>query len=187
MTKPFYHQSDQQDTQVFDEPNKKEFHVEKPRTNWEIKVPQIKLIDNEGTFIGLMSVKDAVYKAKDLGLDLVEIVPTEKPPVCKIMDLNKWIYEQKKKAKANTQKAPETHEIRLTPNTGNHDIEIKARKAIEFLKEGSKIILQFKTKGREARLYSIMKEVAERFAKAVETHATMEYTGECFILHPKKD
>lgn len=187
MTKPFYHQSDQQNEPIFDEPEKKEFHVEKPRVNWEIKVPQIKLVDSNGTFIGLMNVKDAVYKAKDAGLDLVEIVPTEKPPICKIMDLNKWIFEQKKKAKSNVHKAPATHEIRLTPNTGDHDISIKAKKAIEFLKEGSKIILQFKTKGREAKLYHIMKEIAEKFAKAVETHATMEYTGECFILHPKKD
>lgn len=186
MTKPFYHQEPQEDI-VYDEPNKKEVKIEKPRTNWEIKVPQIKLVDNEGKFIGLMNVKDAVYKAKDIGLDLVEIVPTENPPICKIMDLNKWIFEQKKKAKSNIHKAPALHEIRLTPNTGDHDIEIKAKKAIEFLKEGSKIILQFKTKGREARLYEIMKGVAQRFAKAVETHATMEYTGESFILHPKKD
>lgn len=186
MTKPHYH--DQQDDQVFEEhedSNKKEVHVEKPRTNWEIKVPAVHLIDQNGDFIGVMSVKEAVIKAKTANLDLVEIVPKNKPPVCKIMDLGKWMFEQKKKAKSNIHKAPPMHEIRLTPNTEIHDIEIKARKATEFLKNGSKIILQFKTKGREASKHALIKEVADKFAKAVEEHATLEYTGECFILHPK--
>jgi translation initiation factor IF-3 len=182
MTKPFFKDQDQDESS---DEHKKEIHIDKPRTNWEIKVPQIHLIDQNGTFIGLTTVKEGVIKAKEANLDLVEIVPNHKPPVCKIMDLGKWIFEQKKKAKSNIHKAPPTHEIRLTPNTEQHDIEIKAKKAIEFLKEGSKIILQFKTKGREAKKQDLIEIVAVKFAKAVEEHAVMENTGECFILSPK--
>lgn len=186
MNKPYYKEPQVEETFEEDyESHKKEVHVEKPRTNWEIKVPAIHLIDQNGEFVGIMSVKDAVTKAKAANLDLVEIVPNNKPPVCKIMDLGKWMFEQKKKAKSNMHKAPPLHEIRLTPNTESHDIEIKAKKAIEFLQEGSKIILQFKTKGREASKVQLIREVAEKFAKAVEAHATMEIKGDTFILSPK--
>lgn len=172
-------------SQEYEEPHKKEVYVEKPRTNWEIKVPQVKVIGPEGEFLGLMVTKDAVYKAKDAGLDLVEIVPTEKPPVCKIMNLGKWIFEQKKKKKENQHKAPPMHEIRLTPNTEQHDIEIKAKKAIEFLQQGSKIIIQFKTKGRESQKHDLMKNVAIKFHAAVAEFADMEIKDHTYILTPK--
>lgn len=178
---PFQQNNDEQ----YEHSNRKDVHVDKPRTNWEIKVPTVHLIDQNGDFLGILNTKDAIFKAKDINLDLVEIDPKHKPPVCKIMDLGKWIFEQKKKAKSNIHKAPPLHEIRLTPNTELHDIEIKAKKAIEFLKEGSKIVLQFKTKGRESKKFDLIKLVAEKFAKAVESHATMENTGEGFILTPK--
>ena len=159
--------------------------VDRPRTNWEIKVPQVRVIGPDGEFLGVMMTKDAVYKAKDLFLDLVEIVPTEKPPVCKIMDLGKWIYAEKKKHKDNTHKTPQMHEIRLTPNTEQHDIEIKARKALEFLKTGSKVSIQFKTKGREAKKFDLMKKIAMKFYDILKEHAEMDFTGDTFILHPK--
>lgn len=165
--------------------NKEDIEVEKPRSNWEIKLPQITLIDENGHFCGLVSTKDAIQKARDVGLDLIEINQNSKPSLCKIMNLGKFLFEKKKKKKENVHKSPPTHEIRLTPNTEDHDLEIKAKKAIEFLKEGSKVTIQFKTKGREAKMYSQIKNVAERFTKFIENYSTLEFKDNTYIFHPK--
>lgn len=164
---------------------KEEVNVDRPRTNGEIRLPQIKLIDQDGNFVGVIRTTDALQRAYAVGLDLVEIVPTEKPPICKIMDLGKYIFDLRKKKKANTHKAPEDHEIRLTPNTETHDIKIKAKKAIEFLKDGSKVIIQFKAKGREVKNVERMKEIALEFYKEVESVASLETKDNTYILHPK--
>jgi translation initiation factor IF-3 len=168
-----------------EETNKHEIEVEKPRTNHEIRIPQVKLIDASGTFVGIIRTDEALKRAYAAGLDLVEIVPTEKPPICKIMDLGKYIFDLKKKKKSNTHKAPPTHEIRLTPSTEIHDIQIKAKKALEFLTTGSKVILNFKAKGREAKKTDLMKAVAMQFFNEVSAHATMETVDNTYILHPK--
>lgn len=159
--------------------------INRPRINHEIKVYKVRLIDQNGNNVGIVDTRDALNRARDAVLDLVEVSPTTNPPVCKIMDFRKYIFEQKKKMKENTHKAPETHEIRLTPNIDQHDIEVKARKATEFLEDGSKVILVFKVKGREAKQTEFINDVVKRFYALVDKLATLENKGEVFILHPR--
>lgn len=158
---------------------------ERPKMNYEIKHFKIRLINELGENEGVVSTKDAIYKAKDKGLDLIELNPNSNPPVCKIMDLGKYIFEQKKHKKETKQKAIENHEIRLTPSIGEHDLEIKSKKAVEFLSKGSKVFLQFKLKGREAKKYDLIKAVAERFYGYVKDIANLEHKGDGFTLVPK--
>jgi translation initiation factor IF-3 len=200
MTKINYHDHNKQDhihgenllpamqpqkSQIMKDLNANREIQDRPRINNEIRVYKVRLIDSKGDNVGVVDIRDALYKAREAGLDLVEVVPTSQPPVCKIMDLGKWLFEKKKKAKENTHKAPETHEIRLTPVINIHDIEIKSKKAIEFLSEGSKVILHFKVKGREAKHKELIVAVAQKFFEFVKEKATLEEKGGVYILSPK--
>ena len=158
---------------------------DRPRINDEIKCYNVRVIDNNGNNIGVITPREALQRAKQLGLDLVEVSPSAKPPVCKIMDFGKFLFEKRKKQKESFQKAPETHEIRLTPCIGVHDIEIKAKKALEFLTEGSKVILQFKLRGRETKHPELIKEVINKFYDFVKEKAVLESKGGSYTLVPK--
>jgi translation initiation factor IF-3 len=157
------------------------------RINEHIKSFKIRLIDDTGNNVGIIDTRDALAKSRQVGLDLVEVSPQAKPPVCKIMDYRKYIFEQKKKAKGNNHKSPETRELRLSISIGLHDLEIKARKAQEFLDEGSKVILSFKVSGREASKTELINDIAKRFYTLVEHSSTMESKGGVFILTPKAE
>jgi translation initiation factor IF-3 len=158
---------------------------ERPRINEEIRTFKIRVIDHNGNNLGVINNRDALYKAREAGFDLVEVSPQATPPVCKIMDFGKYMFELKKKRKDNEHKSPETKEIRLTPAIGQGDLEIKARKALEFLEEGSKVILSFKLRGREASKTEFVKDVVARFYAIVETKSTLESKGGVHILTPK--
>ncbi len=117
--------------------------------NEKIRHPEIRLV-GENVTPGVYSVKDALDKANALGLDLVEISPNAVPPVCKIVEYNKFLYEKKKKEKeikAHAKKV-EVKEIRFTPNTDEHDVEFKAKHAENFLKDGDKVRTFVMFKGR---------------------------------------
>ena len=146
---------------------------------------QIRLIDSNGDNLGLFTVKDAITKAKSIGLDLIEINPIAKPPVCKIMDLGKYMFEVKKRKKENSQKPPETKEIRLTPSIGEHDLIIKSKKVEEFLDNGSKVIIQFKLKGREAKKYDLIKAIVIKFHELLKDKCNLEMKSDSYILIPK--
>ena len=159
---------------------------DRPRINDEIRAYNVRLIDSTGNNLGVVRVKDALFKAREVGLDLVEVSPQVVPPVCRILDFGKYMFELKKRRKDNEHKAPETKEIRLSPGIGQADLEIKARKAQEFLEDGSKVILQFKLRGRELSKMDLVNEVVNRFHKLVESISTLESKGGCFTLIPKK-
>src|SRR3954466_4135205 len=119
------------------------------RINHHIRVPQVRLVGDNVT-VGIYSLQEALRMAQDQGLDLVEISPNADPPVCKIIDYNKFLYEKKKKEKemkANS-KVSEVKEIRFTPNTDDHDFDFKAKHAESFLKEGNKVKAYVQFKGR---------------------------------------
>ena len=120
-----------------------------PNINGEISTSFIQVINPEGNNIGEMYIKDALNLATEYGLDLVEVAPNSHPPVCKIIDYGKYIYDQKKKQKENHTGKVDTKEIRLGVSTEKHDLEIKAKHAKEFLNKGHKVKLQVKFKGRE--------------------------------------
>lgn len=158
---------------------------DRPRINEEIRSYKVRVIDSTGANIGVITNRDALLKAREVGLDLVEVSPQVVPPVCRIMDFGKYMFEQKKKRKDNDHKSPETKEIRLTPSIGQGDLEIKAKKALEFLAEGSKVVLNFKLRGRENSKTEFVKDVVKRFYMIVETKSTLESKGGVHILTPK--
>ena len=123
------------------------------RVNQDINAPEIRVVDSEGNQLGILKTADALYRARQEKLDLVEITPQAKPPVCKILDYNKFIYAEKKRAKElakkNREARTETKELWLRPVTENHDIQVKVRHAKEFLSEGDKVKFTVKFRGRE--------------------------------------
>lgn len=122
-----------------------------PRVNDQISNKEIRLIGAEGENLGVVSPREAIRLAEDAGLDLVEISPNANPPVCKIMDLGKYKYEQQKReAEARKkQKIIEVKEIKFRPNTDTHDYDVKMRNVRKFLENGDKVKITMRFRGRE--------------------------------------
>jgi translation initiation factor IF-3 len=121
------------------------------RVNREIRAPQIRVIDDQGQMLGVMTVMEGVRIAEDRGLDLIEIAPTATPPTCKIMDYGKWKYENKKKqvAARKNQVIVQVKEIQIRPRTDQHDLETKMKHARRFILEGDKVKVNMRFLGRE--------------------------------------
>ncbi|NBQ74331.1 MAG: translation initiation factor IF-3 [Acetobacteraceae bacterium] len=137
---------------------------EGPRINDEIRVPQVRLIDDAGEMIGIMSAREALIRAYDVGLDLVEISPNAVPPVCKILDYGKYKYEQQKKANEarKKQKVVEIKEIKVRPNIDDHDYEVKMKQMKNFIGEGDKVKVTLRFRGREMAHQELGVKVLER-------------------------
>lgn len=157
-----------------------------------IRVPEVRLV-GENVEPGVYRTEEALRMAEDLALDLVEISPNAAPPVCRIIDYNKFLYEKKKKEKemkANAHKS-EVKEIRFTPNTDDHDFDFKAKHAEKFLKEGNKVKTYVQFKGRaimfKERGELILLKFAERLSEvgALEGMPTMEGKRMIAIFAPK--
>ena len=137
------------------------------RINDSIRISPIRLIDDENNQIGIIETHKGIAMARDKGLDLVEVSPTAEPPVCRIMDFGKWLYEQKRKNKQSHKKQHTVvlKEIRLRPKIDHHDLEIKVNHAIKFIEKGHKVQFTMLFRGREMmfvnRGYEIMEEVLE--------------------------
>src|SRR5258706_3090203 len=140
------------------------------RINHFIRVPQVRLV-GDNVEPGIYSTSDALKMAQEQGLDLVEISPTVDPPVCKIIDYNKFLYDKKKKEKEMKAKSKvsEVKEIRFTPNTDDHDFDFKAKHAEGFLKDGNKVKAYVQFKGRaiqfQERGQLLFLKFAERLAE----------------------
>ena len=145
------------------------------RINEFIKVPEVRVV-GENIEAGVYPTREALSRAMDLGLDLVEISPNATPPVCRIIDYNKFLYEKKKKEKELKSKAVkvEIKEIRFTANTDDHDVDFKSKHAENFLKEGNKVKAVLMFRGRNI----VFKERGEllllQFAKKLEDVAVVE-------------
>jgi len=111
-------------------------------------VSPVRVISENGEQLGILSTSDAIERARNVGLDLVEVAPNEKPPVCRIMDFGKYKYEKKKRAGHNAHQI-KTKEIRLRPKTGEHDIDFKIKSAIKFLQHKDKVQVTVVFRGRE--------------------------------------
>jgi len=164
-----------------------------PRTNQDIRVPRVLLIDQNGEKQGEMPTSAALEAAEEAGLDLVEIVPNANPPVCKIMDYGKFRFqEQKKKNEARKrQKVVELKEIKLRPNIDTHDYEVKAKAMHRFFGEGDKVKVTLRFRGREMahpelgmKLLLKVKEDFDEVAK-VEYEPKMEGRQMIMILAPR--
>lgn len=150
--------------------------LNRARVNDKIRVTSVRLIDHEGEQLGVVSIEEARRAALEAELDLVEVAPTARPPVCRIMDYGKFLFEQQKKDRAQKkrQASTEIKEIRLRPGTGIGDMEIKAKQAREFLAEGHKVAIQLQFRGRERAHPEVAVEVIDRFAGMLEDVAKVE-------------
>ena len=153
----------------------------------------MRLIDNEGQQHGVVSFQDALDKAQNVGLDLVEISPNTEPPVCKILDYGKYIYEKQKLEKKNKKKQHVIHvkEIRVRPNTGDHDLLTKLSRAKKFLESGDKVKITVMYRGREmarqdmgVKTLNRVVEILNDFAQ-IDKHANLEGRRLSLILSPK--
>jgi len=143
---------------------------------------------------GIYPIQEALRIADELGLDLIEIAPEANPPVCKIMDFSKFIYEKKRKLKEQRSKAAQVtvKEIRLSPNIDDHDFDFKLRHAINFLKEGNKVKVELFFKGRTILFQERGEMILLKFADAiseygkVETLPKLEGKKMFMIIAPKK-
>ncbi|HEX6846923.1 MAG TPA: translation initiation factor IF-3 [Chitinophagaceae bacterium] len=162
------------------------------RINNFIRVPQVRLV-GENVEVGIYNTQDALRIAQEQQLDLVEISPTADPPVCKIIDYNKFLYDKKKKEKEMKAKSKtaEVKEIRFTPNTDDHDFDFKAKHAENFLKEGNKVKAYVQFKGRaiqfQERGQLLLLKFAERLAEAgtLESMPKMEGRRMLAMFAPK--
>ncbi|MGN1063676.1 MAG: translation initiation factor IF-3 [Alphaproteobacteria bacterium] len=135
-----------------------------PRINEQITSPKVRLILSDGENVGVVLTKEAIKRAYDQGLDLIEIAPNGDIPVCKILDSGKYKYEmQKRKAEAKKkQRVQETKEIKFTPNIGDNDYTVKMRAAKRFLEEGNKVKFTLRFRGREMSYVDLGTEVLRR-------------------------
>ncbi|MGY0505380.1 translation initiation factor IF-3 [Luteimonas sp. e5] len=164
------------------------------RRNQDIRVPRVRVIGSDGEMIGVLSRDEALARAEDEGLDLVEIQPNADPPVCKIMDFGKFRFEQQKRANEakKKQKQSEIKEVKFRPVTDEGDYQIKLRKMREFLEDGDKIKVNIRFRGREMSHQELGREMAARIEAdlgdevTIESRPRLEGRQMVMMIAPKK-
>ena len=161
--------------------------------NKEIDVDQVRLIDQDGEQVGVVSLQDGIARAEAVGLDLVEVAPEADPPVCKILDYGKHKFEaQKRRAEARKkQKTVDVKEIKMRPNIDTHDYDVKMRNVNKFIENGDKVKVTLRFRGREMahqelgmNLLRRVQEDVEEIAK-VEAYPRLEGRQMLMVLAPK--
>ena len=168
---------------------------DEPRINRRIRVREVRVIADDGTQLGIIPTDEARRRAEELGLDLVEVQPTARPPVCKIMDFGKYKYEQKRnaaRAKKN-QKTMEVKEVKFRPKTDTHDFNVKVNRLRRFIDEGNKSKVTIMFRGREIVHPEIGRDILKRVAEQisdiaqVESHARMEGKQMFMVVAPLRN
>lgn len=146
------------------------------RVNYQIRMSPVRLIGPEGEQIGIVPVKEALDRARELGLDLVEVSPTSRPPVCRILDYGRFKYELSKKDKAAKKKQHsfQMKEMRYRPKIDDHDFEFKTRHVREFLESGSKVRTFVIFRGREMAYVELGRKILDRLAQDLASIAIIE-------------
>ena len=146
--------------------NKKKYDKKRkeygPRVNERIRIPKIRVINEDGKMLGIMSPQEALSIAKNAGLDLVEIVADAKPPVCKIIEYGKYKYEQSKRQGSSASKKSKFKEIKFHPRIDEHDYQTKLKKICEFLEKGSQVRVVVEFRGREMQYKHLGNELLDR-------------------------
>ena len=147
-----------------------------PRTNQRITSQDVQVIASDGDNLGILNLQDAINRAKDEGLDLIEIAPNAKPPVCKIMDMGKYKYDLQKKANQakKKQKTVSLKEIKLRPGTESHDYNFKIKNAKKFISKGDKVKFTVKFKGREMQHTDLGKQLMNKIIEETKDIAKIE-------------
>src|SRR5579864_1568624 len=164
------------------------------RINERIRAREVRVVDEEGGQLGVMQPFEAMRLARERGLDLVEISPTADPPVCKITDYGKYLYQQNKKAheQRKSHKGTQLKEVKFRPNTAEHDYQVRKNQIIKFLGEGHKVKAMIFHRGREmahqevgrAKMHRLLKDIAEH--ALLELGPRMEANILMALLAPKK-
>ncbi len=165
---------------------------EGPRVNKEIRAPQVRLVDENGEMVGVVSIDEALKRAKSVGIDLIEVSPNAEPPVCKILDSGKYKYEaQKRKTEAKKkQKVVQVKEIKMRPGIDQHDYDVKMKSVFKFLDNGDKVKVTLRYRGREMAHQELGMEVLMRVkadtveVAKVEHQPKMEGRQMIMILGP---
>lgn len=164
------------------------------RVNNRIRVPEVLVVGEDGSNLGVLSTQDALRRAREAGLDLVEINPKGQPPVCKILDFGKYKYEESRKKRETKRKQTvvEVKEIKLRPKTDEHDLAVKIRNARRFLEDGNKVKVICRFRGREITHPEIARKQLEEIVHGttelsnVELSPTMEGRTMALVLAPKQ-
>ena len=159
-----------------------------PRANNRINSPEVQVIASNGENLGIINTNKAISMAKEEGLDLIEIAPNAKPPVCKIIDMGKYKYEAQKKANKakKRQKKIELKEIKLRPVTETHDYNFKLKNALKFLSKGDKVKFTIRFKGRELQHsnlgHDLMNKIQEDIKLAGKVEMNPKFDGKQMIM-----
>ncbi len=147
-----------------------------PRVNDQINVREVRLIDQDGENQGVVETRDAIERASDAGLDLVEVSPTASPPVCKILDFGRYKYEMQKRANEarKKQKTIDVKEIKMRPNIDDHDYNVKLKSIQKFLNEGDKVKVTMRFRGREMAHQDLGQKLLEKVRDEVADQAKVE-------------
>ena len=153
-----------------------------PRSNNRIFSPEVQVINSDGENLGILNTTEAIAKAKNQGLDLIEIAPNANPPVCKIMDMGKYKYDAQKKANLakKKQKIISLKEIKMRPVTETHDYEFKVKNAKKFIAKGDKVKFTIRFKGRELQHSHLGNELMSKIKEDMKDIGKVE-------MHPKFD
>jgi translation initiation factor IF-3 len=146
------------------------------RVNRGIRAREVRVIGADGQQLGIMSTRDALAVAEENELDLVEVAPNANPPVCRLMDYGKYLYEKQKRERESrkAQKQIEIKEVRLRPKTDEHDIQVVLSKIRKFAKEGAKVRVRIRFRGREIYHPEVAQELMERVANEMSEIVTVE-------------
>lgn len=149
------------------------------RVNDRITASEVRLVDEQGRQTGIVPLEEALQRAREAGVDLVEVAPDANPPVCKMLDYGKVKYRQKKRSHQAETKRHQTHlkEIRLTPKTEEHDLKIKLERARKFLQRRDKVFINMRFRGREMSHADLGRTMLERIGKELEDIAKVEQTS----------
>jgi len=151
-----------------------------PRVNNQIRLSQIRLIDENGQNLGVVETNKALEIAREKGLDLIEIAPNVRPPVCRIMDYGKYQYQKSREERQQKtkQKKIEIKGVRISLRTGQHDLEVKVKQANKFLDRGHKVKIEMILRGREKALLAIAKEKLNKFIELISPDIEIEKEAE---------
>jgi len=144
--------------------------------NNQIRAREVRVIDDEGEQLGVMHIRQAIDIANERELDLVEVAPNANPPVCRLMDYGKYLYEKQKRERESrkAQKQVDVKEVRLSPKIGEHDVQVALTKIRKFAKEGDKIRIRIRFRGREIHHPEVARELLKRVATDVQDVTTVE-------------
>jgi translation initiation factor IF-3 len=146
------------------------------RINKQIRAPKVRVIGSDGSQVGILAIRDALLKAQEENLDLVEIAPNAQPPVCKIVDYGKFRYDQTKREKESkkAQHQVKVKEVKLKPNIDEHDFQTKLKQARQFVEKGNKVKVTCMFRGREMAHPELGQKMVEKFCKGLEDIALVE-------------